>query len=240
MKYEAKKVDDSAMSMPAQNPWLVGNRWTTEQVAIDACESLGQGFQLITNVQWMSMVTDMTGVGENWTSGIVGTGTLIRGHSDSFPNKRCPASENDADVFFESSNCIGNTAGDSLDQRRTHVLSNGAIVWDVAGNATDLVNMELVPWNQPIAVSGHQEFTDVSGNQYLALTDLLPQIAIDNLWNSTFGIGKYRKGDSGKYDRWLTRGGKYDEFNSAGLFTSDFEGFEYGNHTGFRCSIQVP
>jgi hypothetical protein len=66
-------------------------------------------------------------VNSNWRGNEVGSGDLYRGHSDGAPDSPIAASTDDSDGYYGT----GNTG---FGQRRTMMLSNGAIIWDFTGN----------------------------------------------------------------------------------------------------------
>ena len=72
MKYEAKDNLGVPVSEAAGEPWANINQLD----AITECASIGSGYHLITNDEWMTVTTNAAAVGSNWSSGSVGTGTL--------------------------------------------------------------------------------------------------------------------------------------------------------------------
>ena len=81
MKYEAKNISGVATSQASSSPWA----YITQYDASAKCRSLGDGFDLISNDQWMTIATNIANESSNWITGTVGTGALNRGHSDSTP-----------------------------------------------------------------------------------------------------------------------------------------------------------
>jgi len=99
--------------------------------------SVAQGYvDLISNDEWMVIARDIEATAANWSGGEVGNGTLNRGHSDSNPGNSLSISD-PTDPWDQ-------TGQDSSTwtQKRTHVLSNGEIIWDFAGNANEWVDWE--------------------------------------------------------------------------------------------------
>lgn len=132
-KYEMK--DDGygvAVSRAAGTPITNVNR----AQAREYCQVLGSGYDLISNDQWQNIARNIASVAANWSGNAVGSGELNRGHSDSSPNNALDASADDV-----NGNCFGtgetcsSTVWDS--QRRTHILSNGSIIWDLSGNVSE-------------------------------------------------------------------------------------------------------
>ena len=228
MKYEAKDGGSTPVSKPYGIPWV-----TTQSSAKNACAAAG--YQLISNTQWMALTTDISTVPSNWTSGLVGVGLLIKGHSDAGPNQTCEANANDDLAYVDGSVCSGSSIGD-LSQRRTHLLSNGEVIWDISGNISEFVDLSLNQGDQPDS----DGFVDYPVTETLAmpLTSLIPQEAIANNWDATFGIGQYQEGPSYTAGR-LTRGGSYNDQARAGVFYANFFNRTYDT-AGFRCIIQVP
>jgi formylglycine-generating enzyme required for sulfatase activity len=139
-----------AAARPEGLPWRLVRR----QAAIDACQSLGAGYDLITNDEWQAVARDIEGVASNWKEGKVGgvsTGLggtndnlLNHGHADNDPARPLAASADDA------AGCVGIGSGEANSpdghcaegwqlEKRTHQLSRGAVIWDFAGNLWEWV-----------------------------------------------------------------------------------------------------
>ena len=93
--------------------------------AVSYCESIGA--HLLTNDEYMTIVTNAANQASNWSGGSVGSGYIYSGHNDGAPDDVLPASSNDADGYYGETNTGGN-------QRRTYTLSNGSVIWDMSGN----------------------------------------------------------------------------------------------------------
>ena len=145
MKYEAKNAgaattsdttDDTPVSQAAGTPWRNINR----DDSITECTNIDSNgkYDLITNDEWQSIARNIELVGSNWKNGTVGdTGGLSTGHSDNVPSGPQAASSDDNNACHETGRtCDGSTWHR---QRRTHTLSNGEVVWDIAGNVWEWV-----------------------------------------------------------------------------------------------------
>ena len=145
MKYEAKNAgaattgdatDDTPVSQAAGTPWVSINRDSSITKCTDI-DSNGK-YDLITNDEWQSVARNIELVGSNWANGSVGNaGGLSTGHSDNSPPNTLAANSDDNNACHETGDtCDGSTWHS---QKRTHTLSNGEVVWDIAGNVWEWV-----------------------------------------------------------------------------------------------------
>ena len=135
MKYEAKNDGSgNAISQAGSTPW----RSITRNGSITECTDLGAKYDLITNDEWQSIARNIEFVKSNWATGSVGNaGGLSTGHSDSSPAVYLPADSDDNNACHQTGQTCNSSTWDS--QRRTHTLSNGEVVWDLAGNVAEWV-----------------------------------------------------------------------------------------------------
>ena len=127
-QFEMKQVNGGAVSQAAGTPWVsIGH-----DAANAACTALGT--HAITNAEWMTVARNIEGNAVNWSGGSVGAGAINTGHSDGAPNAALSVS--DTTNPFDQTN---NSANQGPDQKRTHVLSNGQVLWDFAGNVYEHV-----------------------------------------------------------------------------------------------------
>lgn len=135
-----------------------------------ACQAIGG--HLITNEEWMTLARNIEIVSSNWSGGTIGSGYLPRGNSSSSSAK---------DGFDELS---GTT-------KRTLILSNGEIVWDLAGNVYDWVDKNI-----NVSVAGNlSHYDDGLGNKYPI---------------GSFNWIEYSTGVSGYLDKYLTNKGLFE------------------------------
>ena len=257
MKYEAKcsladgstcsanASTESPTSTAESTPWVSG---ITQRTASMECASLGKGFQLITNDEWMTIAANAASVGSNWSGGAVGSGTLYRGHSDSSPGSVCAADSDDSKGFVETDCTAQNAADTSEDdtntQRRTHNLTNGEVIWDLSGNAlewTSYFNSD----EKPSPYSAWSEFTAISVSTTMPLSDLIPTSQLKSFWNDTWdstnSIGKYITG-SANSGGGLQKGGAFSYGDNAGIFSANMwdSPIAGAGNLGFRCTVAVP
>lgn len=162
MKYEAKVAGGAANSSYNSHNYSTGETIVSNAAdvpvvnlsqtqAIAACKSMGAGYHLVTNNEWMTLARNTESVGSNWSSGIVGSGYMYSGHNDQSPYGTLAASVDDTqgyintgDTASASDGSYGNYSSDVEQayrgQRRTLKLSNEKVIWDLAGDAWEHVN----------------------------------------------------------------------------------------------------
>ena len=252
MKYEAKceqangqlcsdpGIEEIPNSTAANTPWVN----ISQEDAKAECASLGEGFHLITNEEWMTIGANVANIGFNWDGGVIGTNRIASGHSDSDPSMACAANADDVNAYVES-DCTGAAGGDDFSNRRTHQLSNGEVIWDLAGNVwelTSLFNKDDKP--TPVGTNWSELFS-VTGTSSLSLTKLIPTNGLKPFWDDTWdageSIGQYYPGEAGTGGA-LLRGGVLDNNQSTGIFAASLhlEPYEINALVGFRCTYTLP
>ena len=224
-KYEMK--DDGYGSPTAKatgTPWTTINRITSRI----KCQSLGAGYDLISNDQWQTIARNITGVAANWSTALY-SGALNQGHSDGNPNNPLAAVTDDNDPC----NGTGQTCSSSVwsSQRRTHVLSNGNVIWDFAANV-----YEWVTNDSNVAYSGDAYVAtlsagDIRQSRYGSAAGTFCAAP----GGSPFcGMGAARVGYTGGA---VARGGTWSMGDQSGIFTVSLEADPtFGDViAGFRC-----
>jgi len=135
------------------NGWIVSKAWKfpiaylTQHESIQACKSIW--WHLITNNEWMTIARDIESNVDNWSSGTVGTGGLYRGITgENSETLWCQTVSSSGSGTYT---CIAKTLGSDTmkwwaskwsdcDSKRQLKLSNGEIIWDLAGNVREYVN----------------------------------------------------------------------------------------------------
>lgn len=123
-KYEMKKVDNKASSVPNQKPWLA-NKATAQA----ACAALGAGYRLPSNSEWNAAALEIYHKEDNWLD--KGKNTLYTGFYSGWTEPIEIKNTNDP---YDGT---GKKAGN---ERRTFVLASGAVIWDFGGNAWEWVS----------------------------------------------------------------------------------------------------
>lgn len=176
------------------------------QTSRQACRNAG--FELITNLQYLAMAQDISGVAENWTGGAVGEGKLFQGL------RKWDVDEVQANDFEPK----------DPDERRYFVLSTGERIYDAAGH--------LFSW-----VVADIEGDPESGLINAPFAEGSPTIATSPYPSMEKGVGWYPPAGTDWTGSALVRGGYFVSGGDAGLFSLDFDWPANGNgYVGFRCT----
>jgi formylglycine-generating enzyme required for sulfatase activity len=209
--------------------------------AITACASIGA--HLLTNDEYMTIVTNAAGQGMNWSNGSVGSGVMPRGNSNS------------SAVMWSGGSQYG-TGYSDFTHLRTMTLSNGSVIWDMAGNVWEHVqrsNNNSGDNQSTITTPTCNTGTPGSGewcefNNYNSKTPYITgyndssfsaaTVGPPQTWNSTQNIGQVHGNDGSTYGQVFLRGGRWDNGPAAGPFTLDLAwGTTYtSSDVGFRCA----
>lgn len=239
-KYEMKNDGlGTPVSQPTGTPWTTIDRTTSATECASMVAGTGN-FTLITNAQWQTTARDVELQATNWSGGGIGSvGGLSIGHSDGTPLSTLAASGDDTDACYGTGQTCDLNTWDQ--QRRTFQLSNGAIVWDLAGNIWE--------W-----VAGDNN-TDFGTDTALALVTDTTHPTIGTIGGLT-GTAKFHFGASGDYTSLTTgteggigagiinytsggifRGNRWNSITGAGVFRVQLNQSTSWTHSslGFRC-----
>ena len=185
-----------------------------------ACESIGTGYHLITNDEWMTIARNIESQGENWSTGTVGLGYIPRGNSG------CNWAIDGTTVLI------------GIHQRNL-ILSNGNEINDLVGNVAEWVDKTITRGNlpQPQPYNSSLEYDDILS--YGSLNRDAYDFAIGKDYNSDNSIGvlnnNYLAGSLHVVP--FVRGGDWWKEAGAGILTLslyfDCPVIQYG----FRCSV---
>ena len=245
-KYEMKCAADAlgtacsgaALSQSANRPWTNIN----QIVAKTTCSSLGAGYHLMTNPESMAISRNIEVTAANWSSGTVGTGSINAGHTDLTPNNSLAASTDNNPCSGTGQTCSDLTWHS---QRRTHVLSNGNVIWDFAGNVEDWIDWLLTQSQKAYLstdlgpVGAWREWTQINSNITLgSVMEPKSWQATNATYNSAQAIGQYF--GSLIDPAAAVRGGDWGSGAEAGIYALQFSaGPSTGNNfIGFRCTFQ--
>ncbi|MFA5917124.1 MAG: type II secretion system protein [Candidatus Gracilibacteria bacterium] len=205
--------------------------------AIDACKSMGEGYHLITNNEWMTIARDIEANQVNWSGNAVGSGYIYNGVSDSYMG--CGDTTNTKTIYAsltrgwvtKTGGGLGNTA---CDTKRQLQLSNGEIIWDLAGNVQEHVN----------------KANTIDGSLYATGTNRDPCSAVDRYYNWNECIDKSFGPSNPTWNYLQGMGGVWDYdgtvfLRGAGASNQDYVGGfalnlswsagQISRTVGFRC-----
>lgn len=221
MQFEAKNSSGVPVSTATLSPWTNIDLASAK----NACTSLGAGYDLISNPEWMTIAREIENISSNWTSGTVGDGCIYMGHNgqaDSTPNCHYMGATSTLDFGM-----VG-----TRDILARLIINNGQEIWDFSGNAS-----EWVDWNiggtadiGPNSCSvGNFEFNSINCTA-LAFDDYSPS---DNSLSSVNGVGKLSSGSGGA----AIRGGAINEAASVGIYRLNLSqnASVKSPFLGFRC-----
>ncbi|MDP1710324.1 MAG: hypothetical protein Q8L46_00055, partial [candidate division WWE3 bacterium] len=238
----------------------------------------GNATHLITNPEWMTVARNAEAQAGNWTGVSVGSGYLFAGHNDNVPalarvasttdtgNYRCAYTDG-APGTEAPSTCPTNTAngqsGTAGNQVRTLSLSNGAVIWDIAGNVWDHVQVDAsdtkvsqqeqpeatTDGTNPITDTAYtwSDFTGSGSTRRLLNNGTEPPFGynvirpLSSSYDASYGVGRilhWSNSSSSTKDRVFLRGGSWGNASYAGAFTLSLNWDSSVAHVavGFRCA----
>lgn len=201
------------------------------------CQALGDGFDLITETQWLALANEIYSQAGNWTGGAVGSGVLYRGNTDG--SATSAASSDDNDGYYGTGNSASDSDNAGKEQRRTHVLANGQIIWDVSGNYEEIVYCD----RSPCHASGYQAGgTNYSGltpdGTYPYTTAGIPAALLPDGTSGpgkSAGVGTIQQATHATQAKDIRRGGGRFDGDNAGVFRIQTF-FPAGNNGAMRCA----
>jgi hypothetical protein len=245
-KYEMKATTSGGVeSVPANSPMLVASAAEAQS----KCHTMGSGYALISNPQWMEMAREIERQPGNWSLGKVNLGFLNKGHSDAAPDSFLPADPADRDGCFLT-NQICKVLGIFSDQRRTFILNNGQVIWDLAGNAAEIMDWSISKDKAKPESDLYNKWTSLNG-AIASITMPDSQFKSSNTSLGTLqNIGGYYSGRTiadpagAPTDKPLLepgsvlRGGSKSELLNSGIYALavDVDPSSADGQAGFRCA----
>jgi prepilin-type N-terminal cleavage/methylation domain-containing protein len=229
MKYEAKNDgSNNAVSTAAGAPWVTISQTSAISTSTAACS----GCHLITDTEWLTIAQNVLSVASNWSGGTVGAGYIYSGHNDNTPSNALVADANDTNGYSGETNTGGN-------QRRTLTLTNGQVIWDLAGNVWEWTS-GTTTGNQP----GAPGFAWRDWNTLTIPGSLSPNSSPSYgnsaaaSWNSGQGIGRLYSASDDTSLRGLLRSDSWADYGNAGILATrlDIVPASTFNWIGFRVS----
>ena len=211
MRFEAKQVSGAPSSRQTGAPWVYHNPTN----AFNACNNLNgltidEGFlftgtfALISNREWMTVARNAELTDSNWTGGVVGSGNMFVGHTDSGPNSNLAVSDS-TDPYTGTNNSASDSIVGQMQRRTLNISSNTGeeeSIWDFAGNVSEWVDWDssdntLTLGPGDISISW-RSLSDLGGNKIDAL-DLQPSTlytGIDSFSQRHRGLGRWVGGNN--------------------------------------------
>lgn len=277
-KYEAKAMTNSGSLVTDPNTTPVdptlhypsfqknGLPWTkvTFSNILNECSSLGSKYRLITNKEWQTVARNIESYSQNWDTNTPGTGKMYKGHTDGVISASAIsegygvtgslllASADDSSPYTGT----GNDSSTGADQKRTLVLNNGEVIWDLAGNAKEWVDLDglgsSLSYTGTTPSSAYYEYsssqftnmiptTVLSAGGTLSLDDFRPFYF--NLTAASNNVGRIyiQSNGSTRTLKGVSRGGHFTANHQNGIFGADLDLtlVSTSSSTSFRC-VYVP
>lgn len=258
MKYEAKNAGGNVpVSRASGTPWV--NVSQSQALSYSPSVVGCTNCHLISEAEWMTISQNVLNMGTNWSSGTVGNGYIFSGHNDNSPVGRQEVT-NVNNGYNNTNNSSGDTSittvvdilggtdymlGDS--QRRTLNLSNGEVIWDLAGNVFETTS-GTITGGQPCTSSAgdyvFSEYINFNVNTDKPEVPIMPistgVVGADS-WTRVNGIGDAYCNPDETATHAIGRGGDYQWGSGTGIFALglDYNDSQTDNRSGFRVSAPI-
>jgi formylglycine-generating enzyme required for sulfatase activity len=202
----------------------------SQTTAASYCASIGA--HLITNAEWQTIAWNAENQGVNWSSGIVGTGNVSRGNTDS----SWAQSDGNAEGLAGSTS----THQSDFTHLRTLTLSNSSTIWDLSGNVWEWTNDTITGTNEPHGVPASWNWLEYpSITTWGSMTQSTAGPA-NAAWNSGNGMGQiYSENATDATVFGFFRGGGWGGGGFAGVGALNLNrapGYTSSTRIGFRCA----
>jgi formylglycine-generating enzyme required for sulfatase activity len=166
----------------------------------------------------MTIAQNVLSVASNWSGSSVGSGYIYSGHNDNVPTNAIEADASDANAYINTGNTLPSN------QRRTLTLTNGEVIWDLAGNVYEWTQGTIAGGQQP-GLSGESAYAWKQWNNGSLLMNGLPALSQPSStgisgvsgWDSTKGIGQLYSNYGEAGARAFRRGGTWSNGSGAGV-----------------------
>ena len=159
---------------------------------------------------------------------------IYSGHSDNAPANSLVADDSDANGY------AGTGQANPSNQRRTLTLSNGEVIWDMAGNVWEWTSGQTTGGQPGASVYAWREWNTGLGAGSLTVNPFPSSTGISNAntWSSTQGVGRINSNTDEIAMRGFIRSGGFNQVLSSGVLTlwlRDVPAY-YEPLVGFRVS----
>ena len=217
MQYEAKIKGYEPESRPGGTPWVN----ITQPNAKNECQSIGA--HLVTEDEWLTIVRNIELQPTNWSSGQIGSGYIPRGNSN-------------GSAAMDGTNPLSGI------NQRTLTLSNGEVIWDIAGNVWEWTDATILGKDEPRGVANPSDFDWYEYTNLVSYGTFSPErlLPLNPSWNANQGYGRiYSSGAPNNSNTYVFLRGGFWPFGtyagvlalSLGVGTSDTN-----SAIGFRCA----
>lgn len=212
----------------------------TQSEAISSCASMGNGYHLITNKEWMTIARNIELQEENWSNGITWSWYIFSGNSNQITywcsDNTWPRTWATTTGWTDTKNL--HSSRTTCGEKRQLLLSNGEIVWDMSGNVWEHVNKADTldgSWfdtgtNPDILVTNDSwaEWTASGASHRDIYWPLL------STWNALQAIWRLYQADGTVF----VRGGHASSSWSSGIFSLilNWQSTTLYKDVGFRCA----
>ncbi len=233
MKYEAVNVNSIPTGQASGTPWVTVSQTAAINLATTSCA----GCHLVTEAEWLTVAHNILSVPSNWSGGSIDSGYIYSGHNDNSPSSPLTASTDDSDGYSGTGQTSGN-------QRRTLTLTNGEVIWDLAGNVSEWVDATIAGGQHP-GIASEPALTWKQWNTANLIFNGLPissrpsygtSTAID--WTSGDGLGQLASNYTETTLMGFYRGGYWANTYNAGIFALALASAPSGTNAiiGFRVA----
>ena len=184
----------------------------------------------------MTIAQNVLSVPSNWSTGTVGSGFIFSGHNDNAPANAL-AVTNPADGYSDTGNVSPSN------QKRSLTLTNGEVIWDLAGNVWE--------WTNGQTTGGQPGITNETGyawKEWTATPMTTGSLAVNpfpastnitgaSTWNATNGIGRLYSYVNDNNLRGFFRGGYWGNGSSGGVLALYLPYAPGGTGTGFGFRV---
>ena len=217
MQYEAKIKGYEPESRPGGTPWVN----ITQPNAKNECQSIGA--HLVTEDEWLTIVRNIELQPTNWSSGQIGSGYIPRGNSN-------------GSAAMDGTNPLSGI------NQRTLTLSNGEVIWDIAGNVWEWTDATILGKDEPRGVANPSDFDWYEYTNLVSYGTFSPErlLPLNPSWNANQGYGRiYSSGAPNNSNTYVfRRGGNWYYGANAGVLALALHGGTSGaySYIGFRCA----
>lgn len=233
----SRKLVSTAAGYPVANI----SQTTAITAAVNYTANCTNNCHLITEAEWMTIAQNVLSVASNWSGGSVGSGYIYSGHNDNSPATALVASTDDSDGYYGT----GNSSSSGANQRRTLTLTNGEVIWDMAGNTWKWTSGTVGGGQPGISGGGYawREWTSITSYGSLMVSPFpsSTNLSGSNSWTSSNGIGEVYTSTESTAILGIVRGGRWLATNNAGILSLSIADSPSSlqNYIGFRVVISL-